>query len=160
MKRFLILLVIAVLLTGSLFAQNRGNPPPPDVNRVPVTITGTLQLERGQIAIKSGDSVYFVPRLMPLAGFIEGIKEGNTITITGFQRENFIRPTSMTVDGKTYDLPIMNQNQPNQQNFRQNPQHRHPKNRQVQPDCRQNQGEPRNRAARQRGTRRCNCRTR
>jgi hypothetical protein len=93
-------------------------PVPPQRNNMPqrplpqrelttVSVTGTLQLQNGYIALVSGDTAYFVPMLMNLAGFIEGLKEGREVSVEGFEYRNFIHLTKLTVDGKSYDCPVL-----------------------------------------------------
>jgi hypothetical protein len=97
-------LFIAVLLTGSLYAQDRS-----DRQRevTPVTIEGILKLERGIVAVESGDTVYFVPILTRYIGFIDELKEGEMISVEGFEFRNIIHPTEITIGGKSYDFPSL-----------------------------------------------------
>jgi hypothetical protein len=64
-----------------------------------------LQLEKGFIALASGDNVYFVPMLMRYAGFVEGIKEGAKVSVEGYQFRDILHPKKVTVNGKDYDFP-------------------------------------------------------
>jgi hypothetical protein len=113
MKRFCLLMIIAVLFTNAAFAQDRdnrrpGTPPPRVEQPVPetVSVTGTLQLQNGFIVLVSGENVYNVPMLMRLSGFVDGIKEGKQVTVEGYGNRNMLHPTKLTVDGKTYDFPV------------------------------------------------------
>jgi hypothetical protein len=112
MKRFCFLMVIAVLFVSAVFGQS-----PADRNSAPrrgfdraapdaVTINGTLQLEKGFIAVSSGDKVYYVPRLTRYIGFIEGLKEGAVVSIEGYTYNNFIFPLNVTLNGKSYDFAM------------------------------------------------------
>ena len=105
MKKIGLLLVITLMVIGTVFAQNqeRERRSPPES----ITVEGTLQLQNGFIAVKSGDTVYYVPMLQRLVGFIEGLKEGNTVTIEGYANKNFLRPTKVALGGKSYDFPTM-----------------------------------------------------
>ena len=105
MKKIGLLLVITCLVIGTVFAQNqeRERRSPPES----ITVEGTLQLQNGMIAVKSGENVYYVPMLQRLVGFVEGLKEGNTVTIEGYAGKNFLRPTKLTLSGKSYDFPAM-----------------------------------------------------
>jgi hypothetical protein len=105
-------MAIAVLFAGAVFGQS-----PADKNSVPrrdirrpapeaVTINGTLQLEKGFIAVSSGDKVYYVPRLTRYIGFIEGLKEGAIVSVEGFTFKNFILPLKVTLNGKSYDFAM------------------------------------------------------
>ncbi|MCL1813078.1 MAG: hypothetical protein FWG29_06100 [Treponema sp.] len=105
MKKLGLLLVITCLVISTVFAQNqekerKGRPDP-------VTVEGTLQLQNGMIAVKSGENVYIVPLLHRYAGFIEGIKDGNRVSIEGYVIKNHLRPTKLTISGKSYDFPAM-----------------------------------------------------
>ena len=104
MKRFCIVLLIAIFTAGTVFAQSKekgGRDKKPD----PVTIEGTLTLEKGIISLTSGDNVYFIPRLSRLAGFIDGLKEGAKVSVQGYVFKNFIQPEKVTLNGKSYDFP-------------------------------------------------------
>ncbi|MDR2303058.1 MAG: hypothetical protein LBE10_00520 [Treponema sp.] len=47
------------------------------------TLSGTLVAERGQIALRAEDGLYYVRGLEQLAGFIDGLKEGAVVTLQG-----------------------------------------------------------------------------
>jgi hypothetical protein len=127
MKRFCFLLIIVTFLAGSVYAQDRGNRQPrddrpqrnaPAPGEIPqpelktVNITGTLQFQKGSIVLASGDSVYQVPMLTRLTGFIDGLKEGKEVSVEGFEFRNFIHLTKLTVDGKSYDFPTYSRGAP------------------------------------------------
>jgi hypothetical protein len=103
MKKIGLLLVITLMVIGSVIAQNQEARKPPE----PITVQGTLQLKNGFIAVASGETVYYVGMLNRYIGFIEGLKEGNTITIEGYAFKNFLHPVKATISGKTYDFPAM-----------------------------------------------------
>jgi len=107
MKRLGIFLLAAVLFAGTVFAQDRNNRQDRDNrqrnNRI-VTIDGTLQLEKGFVAVASGDSVYYVPMLTRYIGFIEALKEGTQVSVEGYEFRKFIHPTKVTLAGKSYDF--------------------------------------------------------
>jgi len=100
-KKIGFFLLIAVLAVGAVSAQSRG-----DLQRISrtVTINGTLQLERGNIAVTSGSSVYLVPSLTRYIGFIEGLKEGATVSVEGYEYGNVLYPVKVTIAGKSYDF--------------------------------------------------------
>jgi hypothetical protein len=100
MKRMTILVIIAFLLAYAVYAQERTRP---QSENNPINVEGTLKLERGIIAIQSGDTVYYAPSLNRYAGFI-GLREGNTVSVEGYANRNTILPTKITVEGKSYDL--------------------------------------------------------
>jgi len=91
------------MITVTVSAQNRGNR---QVEYKSVNITGTLQLEKGFVAVKSGDSVYSIPLLNRYIGFIDGLKEGNTISLEGYEFRNFIHPVKATINEKSYDFSM------------------------------------------------------
>jgi hypothetical protein len=48
---------------------------------------GTLNFINGQIAVKNGETTYYVRGLGRLFGFVEGLKEGSTVTLEGYAEE-------------------------------------------------------------------------
>ncbi|MDR0302248.1 MAG: hypothetical protein LBI04_08065 [Treponema sp.] len=113
MKKLTIFLLVSVLFAGTAFAQkddtrqNRDNRNRNDRKREAATVTveGVLQLEKGVVAVASGDSVYYVPMLTRYIGFIDGLKEGTKVSVQGFQSKSLIRPVKVTINGKSYDFP-------------------------------------------------------
>ena len=101
MKKLCLALLITCLAIGTASAQNWG-----DGRGTPQTIsvTGTLQLRNGEIAVVSGNNAYFVPALTQYIGFIEGLREGAQISMDGFVSGNYLEPTRVTVNGRTYDF--------------------------------------------------------
>jgi hypothetical protein len=107
-KKLVVFILVSALFAGTVFAQNRDNRPDRnDRQRAPVKVTveGVLQLEKGVVAVASGDSIYLVPVLTRYIGFIEGLKEGAKISVEGSQFRNFIQPVKVTINGKSYDFP-------------------------------------------------------
>jgi len=118
-KRF-IFVVITILIAGTVFAQGIVDDRAGNNNRQDkteradrnnrqrevksVTIEGTLQLEKGLVAVKSGDTVYSVPMLTRYIGFIEGLKEGAKVSVEGIEARNFIWPKKATIAGKDYNF--------------------------------------------------------
>ena len=107
MKRLFVFLAVVFFAVGSVFAQgwgngrvDRGSRSAPET----VKIDGTLQLHNGQFAVASGNDIYYVPVIGRYAGFIEGLKEGSAASFEGYVKGNLLRPTKMTISGKTYDL--------------------------------------------------------
>ena len=103
MKKIGFLALIAVFTIGTVFAQNQENRK--RVSPELITVEGTLQLQNGMIAVLAGETVYYVPRLQRYIGFIEGLKEGNSVSIEGYAYRNFLGPTKVTINGKSYDFP-------------------------------------------------------
>ena len=71
-----------------------------------VTVTGTLQLQNGTIAVTDENKVYYVPSLERYIGFIEGLKEGAQVNMEGYiaGNSNYIQPSKITINGKSYDF--------------------------------------------------------
>ncbi|MDR0487640.1 MAG: hypothetical protein LBG91_05275 [Treponema sp.] len=105
MKRFGFLLLVALLTAGAISAQNRGNPWGVSQS---VTANGTLQLQNGLIVVADGTTVYFVPVLERYIGFIDGLKEGARVSVEGYLSGNYIQPSKVTINGKSYDFPVNN----------------------------------------------------
>jgi hypothetical protein len=107
MKRLVFFLFIAVFLTCTVFSQNRNDRQDRNDRQrsnETVTIDGTLQLEKGFVAVANGDSVYIVPMLNRYIGFIDGLKEGAKASVEGYEFKNSIRPVKITINGKSYDF--------------------------------------------------------
>ena len=103
MKKFMLVLVIAVSVIGMASAQNWRNG---WGNSQVITVAGTLQLQNGAIAVASGNTVYYVPMLERYIGFIDGLKEGAQVNLEGYVagNGNVLQPTKFTLNGKSYDL--------------------------------------------------------
>ena len=102
MKRLVLVMIIACLAAGTVFAQNWGNPWGTPAQTV--SVTGTLQLQNGVIVLTSGSTVYFVPDLTRYVGFIDGLREGAQISVDGYASGNYIQPIRITVSGRAYDF--------------------------------------------------------
>jgi len=118
MKKSVIFLIIAVLITGAVSAQaiqEQGANPPPRSSRTrevnPVTVEGTLKLEKGSVAVENAGKVYVVPMLNRYIGFINGLREGAKVSVEGYEFRNVIRPTKVTIEGKSYDFMSRNNSQ-------------------------------------------------
>ena len=105
MKKLMFVLIIVVLAAGTVSAQswcwcNRcifsG------VVSQSISVSGTLQLQNGSIAVASGSNVYLVPVLTQYIGFIDGLREGAQVSMNGFASGNIISPTEVTISGRTY----------------------------------------------------------
>jgi hypothetical protein len=100
MKKPGLVLIIALLAIDTASAQlDRAAPQT-------VTISGTLQLQNGQIVVASGSNTYFVPSLIRYVGFIEGLKEGAQISVEGYAWGNYLHPAKVIISGKTYDFTV------------------------------------------------------
>ena len=111
MKKTLLMAVIGLTLTGFVSAQQGWGPQwgrNPSYPSQSVTVTGSLQLQNGVIAVVNNGQVYYVPSLERLVGFIDGLKEGAQVSVEGFSWNNygsaFVQPVTLTINGKKYDL--------------------------------------------------------
>ena len=178
MKKSAIFLLLSLIIAGLVSAQpirdqrdstprtnndlRREVVPPNRENQFeynPVTINGTLKLQRGLIAIESGDAVYYVPMLNRYVGFINGLSEGTRVSVEGLQFRNFIRPIKITIEDRSYDFPA---HRYNQGQFSRNHNHRwnnHGNNNERNHEHRRNHGHNRNhsRNNHNNNNRRCNC---
>ena len=101
MKKLGFVLVIAFLAISGISAQNWGNSQS-------ITVEGTLQLQNGQIAVSTGNAVYFVPELERYVGFIDGLREGARVSVAGDASGNYLQLVQMTLNGKSYDFQANN----------------------------------------------------
>ncbi|MCL2762242.1 MAG: hypothetical protein FWD36_03415 [Treponema sp.] len=102
MKKLGLVLAVVFLVMGMASAQSREKS---QGAARPITVNGTLQLHNGAIAVADGSTVYVVPRLGRYIGFIDGLKEGNSVTIEGYVSQNLVHPSKVTIAGKSYDFP-------------------------------------------------------
>jgi len=113
MKKLTFFLVIGVLLAGNILAQGQRptiqRPENRHIEPERITVNGTLKLERGMVAVQGeGERIYLVPMLNRFIGFINGLNEGNNVTVEGLGFRNIIQPTKLTIEGRTYDFPVRN----------------------------------------------------
>ena len=99
-KLFILAISFLAFGIGTVSAQGWGPRNAPDQ----VKIEGTLQLDKGQFAVASGNNIYYVPKIGRYVGFIDNLKEGSNVSFEGYVSGNFLRPLKMTIDGKSYDL--------------------------------------------------------
>jgi len=70
-----------------------------------VTVTGTIQIKDGAIALVNGETFYYVPNLKLLAGVVDGVKEGSRVTVEGYLFQTpWLSVTRVTVGEKSYDI--------------------------------------------------------
>jgi hypothetical protein len=115
MKKSVFFAILIVIAAGA-FAQERQDQ---DRRRQPpvITVTGTLSLVDGKIALENDTAVYYVAGLEKLIGFIDGLKEGAGVTLEGFAKalrrgggdeadkeRQILRVSRLTLNGKSYDL--------------------------------------------------------
>jgi hypothetical protein len=96
MKRCLLFIIVLLVSAAAAFAQsdprNQGQVPPgtdsgSGRSRNTVTIQGVLSFVNGRIAVKSGETTYYVWGLDRLFGFVDGLKEGASVTLEGYAAE-------------------------------------------------------------------------
>ena len=114
-KKIAIVVVLALAVAGVVFAQVAPAPFGPygyTQTQAPlVKVDGKLALINGIIGVKSGSKTYYLPMIGRLAGFVEGIKEGASVKVEGYEYPLAAAPeystvmvTKLTVGGKDYDL--------------------------------------------------------
>ena len=108
-KFFIILLVFG--LSAVVFAQGRERNEPRHKQGEAVSVTGTLVVANGMPALQSGDATYLLGGIHRLVGFVDGLKEGAQVTVEGtsvtFPRDGklkILRPSKLTLNGKSYDF--------------------------------------------------------
>lgn len=123
MKRITIIGLVALLAVSAVSAQGfgqwQGGPGMPGMTGPAVaqtqvqksTIEGKLSLVQGHPAIVIKEKTYYVQLPQTLYGFIDGLKEGASVKVEGYEfpiqiaaNTSFFRATSLTLAGKTYDL--------------------------------------------------------
>jgi len=104
MKRVVIFLLAGILVTGAIFAQEKAERPERSREVKTVTIDGILKLEKGMVAVDSGESVFVIPVLNRYINFINDLKEGAKISVEGNAIRNLIMPKKVTIEGKSYDI--------------------------------------------------------
>ena len=116
MKRklfFLILLVFGLAVMVS--AQDRERRERDSRRTAPetVTVTGSMVVANGMPALRSGSDTYLIGGISRLVGFIDGLREGAQVTIEGTvmtaprnSELKYLRPSKLTLGGRTYDLEL------------------------------------------------------
>jgi hypothetical protein len=109
MKRIIFPVLCVLILAGAAFAQT-GRPsvrPGPE----PVTISGNLGITDGRISLESDGSLYYVAGLDRFTGFIDGLKEGAAVSLTGYAFDSPRRSgtkvflaVELRLNGKSYEL--------------------------------------------------------
>lgn len=97
--------ILMVLFGAALFAQPQQQPEP-------VSISGTLVLSEGRIALQSGKDMYYLAGLNRLVGFIDGFKENAQVKLDGYDRafeyggtsRHVFHATKLYIGNKSWDL--------------------------------------------------------
>jgi hypothetical protein len=73
-------------------------------------VNGKLQVVNGQIAVVQDKKTYYAVGIQRLVGFVDGLKEGATVTLEGcavsIPRDTdsyVLRVSKLTLNGKVYD---------------------------------------------------------
>jgi hypothetical protein len=124
MKKFLVFAVIALTTTAQGFAgwggpgqgpSSHGLPEAgdPGSDLVSVTITGTLAVINGQLAVQDGSIPYFVKGLSRLMRSVPGLAVGAKVTLQGYSSVimdngaaagHYFKARQLTFNGQTYTL--------------------------------------------------------
>lgn len=91
--------------------QGWGGAFPPPMAPETVTITGTLGIVQGDLAVQQNGVTYHVYGLNRYIGFIDSLKDGARVTLEGSafsvssdDKTKYLRVTKLTLNGKEYDL--------------------------------------------------------
>jgi hypothetical protein len=117
MKKQLLVLMLPFLAV-SLWAQSPGTDRRENFRqREPVSVSGTLVLANGFIALKSGDTLYYTGGLERLVGFVDGLKENAQVRLEGYdftrintqtqaqaETKHFLRVIKLEIDGRSYEI--------------------------------------------------------
>jgi hypothetical protein len=119
MKKYLFFFA-AFLCAVSLWAQSPGAGRERSRQREPVSVSGTLVLADGFIALKSGDTLYYTSGLERLVGFVDGLKENAQVRLEGYdfsrvnpraqdqtETRHFLRITKLEINGRSYEIGHM-----------------------------------------------------
>jgi hypothetical protein len=124
MKKFLIAALIALAMTGQVFAgwggpgmgpSGHGLPEAGDSgsNLVSVTISGTLEVVNGQLAVRDGSNSYFVKGLSRLMKSVPGLVVGARVALQGYSSQimddgaaigHYFKARQLTFNGQTYTV--------------------------------------------------------
>ena len=120
MKRIVTVCIVALTAIGAVSAQGFGGgqgmmgqgmqaqvQPAQDKT----TIEGKLAIVQGHPAVVVKDKTYFVAMPQYLYGFVDGLKEGATVKLEGYEtsvpyapNSFFFRVAALTIGSKSYDL--------------------------------------------------------
>ena len=110
MKKFVLILAIVALACGGIFAQTAITAAS---GATTIQVSGNLSLVNGRVALKDGGKTYYLEGIQRLIGFVDGLKEGASVTAEGYTSPSnvapeyvFLRLTKLTFNGKSYDVPL------------------------------------------------------
>jgi hypothetical protein len=124
MKKFLVITVIAFTVTAQVFAGWGGPGRGPSSHGLPeegesgsdlvsVTISGTLELVGGQLAVRDGSATYFVKGLSRLMRSVPGLAVGAKVSLQGYSSVimddgaaagRYFKARQLTFNGQTWTL--------------------------------------------------------
>jgi hypothetical protein len=88
--------------------NHREAPAPEETN-----ISGNLTIAKGMVALVDKDTTYLLMGLNRYTGFIDGLKEGATVSLKGHARTDprdknvkFMRVEKLSLNNKEYDLAL------------------------------------------------------
>ncbi|MDR3115673.1 MAG: hypothetical protein LBU25_09160 [Treponema sp.] len=122
MKTFLIAAIAALAMTAPVFAGWGGPGQGPGAHGLPeagqssgdlvsVTISGTLEVVNGQLAVRDGSGTYFVKGLSRLMRSVPGLVVGAKVTLQGWSSKilddgtfvgQYFSVRQLTFNGQTY----------------------------------------------------------
>jgi hypothetical protein len=114
MKRIILLVLCFLAAAGAAFTQT-AIPPNSDPRPAPepVKISGNLGITGGMISLESDGSLYYVMGLDRFFGFIDGLREGAAVSLTGYAFDSprrsgtkVFRVSQLELNGKSYDLAL------------------------------------------------------
>jgi hypothetical protein len=113
MKKLAFILVAALAVAGVASAQAVPWGPyahSADQTKL-VKVDGKLALINGMIGLSAGGKTYYTPMLTRLVGFVNGLNEGSSVKLEGYDYALTYAPgysmlavTKLTLNGKDYDL--------------------------------------------------------
>jgi hypothetical protein len=122
MKNFLILALIAFVVTGQVFAGWGGPGQGPSSHGLPeagdsgsdltsVTISGVLAVVNGSLVVQNGSNTYNIKMISRLMRTVPGLVIGTKVTLTGWTSKimddgavtgHYFKVQSLTFNGQTY----------------------------------------------------------
>jgi hypothetical protein len=125
MKRTILFFTLVFCAAGLVLAHGnnrwgqgfpRNQTPRPSLENV--SVSGNLTIAQGMIAIVSGETTWLVRGLNRYVGFIDGLKEGATVTLEGYampvssdKNIKSLWVQKMSFNGKDYELTRPQQQQ-------------------------------------------------